>query len=36
MLEKLAELFDEDERRDARGRVQRARGPRHRALARPH
>jgi cobaltochelatase CobT len=35
MLEKLAELFDEDERRDARGRVQRARGPRHRALARP-
>ena len=36
MLEKLAELFDEDERRDARGRVRRARGPRHRALARPH
>jgi cobaltochelatase CobT len=35
MLEKLAELFDEDERRDARGRVHRARGPRHRALARP-
>ncbi|MGE5148187.1 MAG: cobaltochelatase CobT-related protein, partial [Candidatus Eiseniibacteriota bacterium] len=35
MLEKLAELFDEDERRDARGKVRRARGPRHRALARP-
>jgi cobaltochelatase CobT len=35
MLEKLAELFDEDERRDARGRVRRVRAPRHRALARP-